>query len=175
MTPDLQEDAFQAIYDICMAALNPSYDPGEDPESPAVPTIPIIRDQQDQNSPTEGLFIAIQSTSTLEAQGTMEARDQDDDGERALVQVYAGSCVLREVNGNGSALTRIRDFSETEAVRQILESKSLSILDFGDVTEANLSLENRWIKQALMPLEFTIASATHEILPIIESVDYTGP
>ena len=174
MTPDLQEDAFQAIYDICMAALNPSYDPGEDPENPAVPTIPIIRDQQDHNG-WEILFIAIQSTSTLEAQGTMEARDQDDDGERALVQVYAGSCVLREVNGNGSALTRIRDFSETEAVRQILESKSLSILDFGDVTEANLNLENRWIKQALMSLGFTIASATHEILPIIESVEYTGP
>ena len=174
MTPDLQEDAFQAIYDICMVALNPSYDPGEDPENPAVPTIPIIRDQQDHNG-WETLFIAIQSTSTLEAQGTMDARDQDDDGERALVQVYAGSCVLREVNGNGSALTRVRDFSETEAVRQILESKSLSILDFGDVTEANLNLENRWIKQALMPLEFTIASATHEILPIIESVEYTGP
>lgn len=175
MIPDLQEDVYQALYDVCMAALNPDYDPGEDPENPAIPAIPIIRDQQDQNVPTESLFIAIQSSGTLEAQGTVEHRDQDDEGERALVQVYAGSCILREVHGNGSALLRIRDFSETETVRQILESKSLSILDFGDVTEANLNLENRWIKQALMSVEFTIASATHEILPIIESVEYTGP
>lgn len=175
MTPDLQEDVYQAVYDLCMAALNPSYDPGEDPENPAVPAVPVIRDQQDQNAPTEGLFIAIQASPTLEAQGTIERRDQDDEGERALVQVYAGTCILREVNGNGSALTRVRDFSETESVREILESKSLSIVDFGDVTESSFNLENRWIAQAFMPLEFTIASATHEILPIIESVEYTGP
>lgn len=175
MTPDLQEDAFQAIYDLCMAALNPTYAPGPDPNNPAIPAIPIIRDQQDQNAPTEGLFIAIESSSTLEAQGTMERRGQDNSGDRALVQVYTGTCVLREVNGNGSALVRIRDFSETESVQAILASKSPSILDFGDVTPNNLNLENRWIRQAFMSLEFTIASATHEILPIIESVEYTGP
>ena len=176
MTPDLQEDAFQAVYDMCMAALNPSYAPGPDLNNPAIPAIPVIRDQQDQNAPTEGLFIAIQDSATLEAQGTVQHGQQDDTtGERALIQVYAGSCILREVNGNGSALTRIRDFSETETVRQLLEAKSLSILDFGDVTENTFNLENRWIKQAFMSIQFTIASATYEILPIIESVEYTGP
>lgn len=175
MTPDLQEDVYQAVYDICMAALNPAYAPGEDPLNPAIPAIPIIKDQQDQNAPTEGLFIAIQGSPMLEPQGTVQHGEQDDDGERALIQVYAGTCMLREVNGNGSALTRIRDFSETEAVRTILESKNLSILDFGTVTESSFDLENRWIAQAFMPLEFTIASATYEILPIIESVEYTGP
>lgn len=175
MTPDLQEDVYQALYDVCMAALNPGYDPGPDPEDPAIPAIPIIRDQQDQNAPAEGLFIAIQASPSLEPQGTIERRDQDDDGERALVQVYAGTCMLREVNGNGSALARIRDYSETEAITTLLASKSLSILDFGSVQESSFNLENRWIPQAFMPLEFTIASATHEILPIIESVEYTGP
>lgn len=175
MTPDLQEDAYQAIYDMCMAALNPDYDPGPDPEDPAIPEIPIIRDQQDQNAPAEGLFIAIQASPSLDPQGTIERRDQDDDGERALVQVYTGTCLLREVNGNGSALARIRDYSETDAVATILASKSLSIVDFGSVQESSFNLENRWIAQAFMPLEFTIASATHEILPIIESVEYTGP
>lgn len=175
MTPDLQEDVYQAVYDMCMAALNPSYASGPDSLNPAIPAIPIIKDQQDQNAPTEGLFIAIQGSSTLEAQGTVQHGPQDNTGNRALIQVYAGSCVLREVNGNGSALTRIRDFSETETVRQLLEAKSLSILDFGDVTESTFNLENVWIPQAFMNLQFTIASATYEILPIIESVEYTGP
>lgn len=175
MTPDLQKDVYSAVYALCMAALNPTYNPGPDPENPTVPTIPVIMDQQDQSVPTAGLFIAIQGSPSLEPQGTVQWTVQDNTGTRGLVQVYAGECLLREVHGTGAALVRIRDFSETEAVRTILEPLSFSVLEFGPVQESSFNLEHRWIAQAFMSVRFTIASVTHETLSTIESVEYTGP
>lgn len=175
MTPDLQEAAFQALYDLAMAALNPGYVVGPDPDHPILPTVPVIRDMQDQDSPCPGVYVSIQASPTMEAQGTMQRGIQDNTGKRSNTQVYVGTCILREANGNGSALTRIRDFSETEVARTIADASTMSILDFGNVTENSINLGNRWISQAFMPVQFTIASATYEILPIIESVEYVGP
>ena len=175
MTPDLQQEVYSAVYILCMAALNPTYAPGPDPDNPAIPTIPIIQDQQDQNAPTAGVFIAVQGSPSLDPQGTVQRTIQDGTGERGLIQVYAGECMLREVHGNGSALVRIRDFSETEAVQSLLEPLSFSVLEFGPVQEGSFNLEHRWIMQAFMSVRFTIASVTHETLSTIESVEYTGP
>jgi len=96
-------------------------------------------------------------------------------GRRGDIQAYKATAVLWEVNGNGSALQRIRDYSETEIAKDLLDLTSVSILEFGPVVEMPIHLDNRWIPQSRMEVNLTIASKTEEFVHIIETVDYTGP
>lgn len=166
---DLQASIYDAMYDLIMSILNPSY--VFDPESPTVPTIPVIMDEQAHAAPSTGPYISIQGSTPLEAFGSHDITGQDNTGKRGLVQVYKGTCELWEVNSPGKLLRQIRDSAETEAAMAIMDLTPVSILNFGDVETIPLKLESKWIPQSRMLVEVTISAKTEETVGIIETVE----
>lgn len=182
MSADLQTDTYNAFYDLVMAALNPGYDPLTTP----LPPIPIIQDQQDQAGPVAGKYIAIQGSPSLSPIGTISRvsivpippvlpATVSTLATQTLVQPYQGTCKIWEVNGNGSSLQRIRLYAETEAAKNALDLTSVSLLQMGDVIEASYKAESHWVAQSVMMADYTIASVTTEILPLTNTIAYTGP
>jgi hypothetical protein len=55
---DLQADIYSALYDLIMSIINPTYDPGPDPEDPAIPAIPVLMDEQAHAAPSTGPYIS---------------------------------------------------------------------------------------------------------------------
>lgn len=168
---DMQADIYSALYDLIMSILNPTYDPGEDPENPAVPAIPVIMDEQAHAAPSTGPYVSIQGSSPLEHFGSHDITGQDANGVRGLIQVYKGTCELWEVNSPGKLLRQIRDSAETEAARAIMDATPVSILEFGDPETVPLKIEKRWIPQSRMLVQVTISAKTEETVGIIETVE----
>lgn len=169
---DLQTDIYSAMYDLAMLALNPTYSPGLDPLNPAVPAIPVIMDEQAHAAPSTGPYVSIQGSAPMEPMGTMDMPYLDPvTGVQDYVQPYECSCELWEVNSNGKLLRTIRDKSETEAARALLDLTPVSILEFGPVETIPLKLESRWIPQSRMVVRLTIAAKTQETQSIIETVE----
>lgn len=161
-----QDKTYQCLYDLCMAALNPTYAPGPDPLNPAVPAIPIIQDQQDQNGPT-GRYMAIGCPETAPI-GTPDS-DIGNAGSHTLTFDYLCTLPLWEVNGDGAAIETVRQFAWTDSGMAILEAAGVSIVDDGPSIEMPRDLEHQWIRQHRAEFTMGIALQTTEtLLPATE-------
>ena len=171
---DLQTDVYNAMYDLIMLALNPTYAPGPDPDNPAIPAIPVIMDEQAHAAPSTGPYVSIQGSPPLIPMGTMDLPHQDPvTGVQDFVQAYECDCELWEVNSNGKLLRQVRDFSNTEQAREIMDATPVGFLEFGNVETIPLKLESRWIPQSRMIARLTISAKTQEAQSIIETVEVT--
>lgn len=172
----LADDIYSALYDLAMGALNPGYDPGADPENPTIPAVPIVQDQQSQAAPTTGVYVSISGSPSLQRMGTVEI-DVPEEGAtvtRGLEQLYTGTVTLWEVNGNGSKLQAIFDYSDTEAGEAILDATPVSILSYGDIVDVAYKIDNRWIAQSRAALEVSIKAKSTESVGLIEEVQWAN-
>lgn len=181
----LAADIYNALYDLVMASVNPGWSLSTDPmyaETPwtngtlfqALPPVPVIQDQQSEASPTTGVYLAIAGTPSLERQGTPDIGTQDEDDERHVDQLYTGEVVLWEVNGDGSKIQTVFDYSETEAGQATLGSYGVSIMDYGVILDAAIKLDNRWIAQARASLIVSAKSRVSETLSTIAEVHWAN-
>lgn len=181
----LASDIYNAMYDLCIAAVNPGWTLSTDPlyaATPwtngvlfqALPPFPVIQDQQSEAGPTTGIYLAIAGTPSLERQGTPDIGIQDEDDERHLDQLYTGEVVLWEVNGDGSKIQTVFDFSETEAGQAALGSYGVSIMDYGVILDATIKLDNRWVPQARASLILSAKSRVSETLSTINTVQWAN-
>ncbi len=175
----LATDVYGALYDLAMAALNPGYDPETDGP---LPLFPIIKDQQDQSAPTTGVYLAISGTPNLQRVGTpdigiLATVTDEDDAEtevRNLDQYYQGVVTIWEVNGDGSKIQELFDYSYTEAGQAILDATAVSILDYGEIVDVAIKAESRWIPQCRATLTVSIKSRTSEALNPIQIVEWAN-
>lgn len=166
----LVSDIYGAIYDLAMFVLNPDYDPEENP----IPAIPIIKDQQDQSAPTTGVYIAISGSPELERIGTPDIGTQDEDDARNIDQYYQGTVVLWEVNGDGSKIQEIFDYSQTEDGQAVLDATAVSILDYGNIVDVAYKAESRWISQSRATLTVSIKARITETLSTVRTVEWAN-
>lgn len=159
----LAQDIYNALYDLATTAL------ASDPDQ-----IPIVQDQQSEAAPTTGTYLAIAGAPSLERQGTPDIGTQDDDDERHVDQLYTGEVVLWEVNGDGSKIQTVFDYSETEAGQQALGSYGVSIMDYGVILDAAIKLDNRWIAQARASLIVSAKSRVSETLSTIAEIHWAN-
>lgn len=161
------DKTYQALYDLCMAALNPTYAPGPDLLNPAVPAIPIIQDQQDQSSPTAGRYMAIGCPETT-PYGTPDS-EIGAAGAHTLTFDYTCTAPLWEVNGDGAGIETVRQFAWTDTGQAILEAHNVAILDDGPCIEMPRDIEHQWIRQHRAEFTFSIILQTTEtLLPAAE-------
>ena len=181
----LSSDIYNAMYDLCIAAVNPGWSLSTDPLYAAtpwtngvlfqvLPPIPVIQDQQSEGAPTTGTYLAIAGTPTLDRQGTPDIGVQGADDSRNLDQLYTGEVVLWEINGDGSKIQTVFDFSETEVGQAALGSYGVSILDYGVILDAAIRLDNRWIAQARASLVVSAKSRVSETLSTINTVQWAN-
>lgn len=159
----LASDIYNALFDLATAALAAEATP-----------VPIVQDQQSQGAPTTGTYLAIAGTPTLERQGAPDIGIQDEDDERHLDQLYTGEVVLWEINGDGSKIQTVFDFSETEAGQTALGSYGVSILSYGQIMDVAIKLDNRWIAQARASLIVSAKSRASETLSTIAEVHWAN-
>jgi len=169
----LANDIYGALYDLAIAALNPGWSVDPTPEDPALPwtngtltaampPVPVLMDQQAEAAPLPGVYVTIQGTPSLQRTGTVEPGPVAANGARSLDQLYIGDVVLWEVNGNGSSLQDIFDFSDTEAGMAIMDATPVSIMSYGPIIDMALKLDNRWIAQSRTSLSVSIKARTTE-------------
>jgi len=181
----LASDIYNALYDLAVAAANPGWSLSTDPQYAAtpwtngilfqaMPPVPVIQDQQSEGAPTTGVYLAIGGTPSLDRQGTPDIGPQDEDDVRNLDQLYTGEAVLWEINGDGSKIQTVFDFSETEAGQVALGSYGVSILDYGVIMDVAIKLDNRWIPQARASLIVSAKSRVSETLSTIEEVQWAN-
>lgn len=181
----LASDIYNALYDLCIAAANPGWSLSTDPlyaATPwtngilfqALPPVPVIQDQQSEGAPTTGVYLAIGGTPSLDRQGTPDIGLQDEDDVRNLDQLYTGEAVLWEINGDGSKIQTVFDFSETEAGQAALGSYGVSIMDYGIIMDVAIKLDNRWIPQARASIIVSAKSRVSETLSTIEQVQWAN-
>lgn len=181
----LATDIYNALHSLCMASVNPGWTFSTNPlhaAAPwtngtlfqAVPPVPVIQDQQSEGAPTTGVYLAIAGTPTLERQGTPDIGVQDANDSRNLDQLYTGEVVLWEINGDGSKIQAVYDFSETEAGQAALGSYGVSILSYGVILDAAIKLDNRWIAQARASITVSAKSRTAETLSTIRRVEWAN-
>jgi hypothetical protein len=159
----LASDIYSALYDLATAALADEF-----------AQVPVIQDQQSEAAPTRGTYLAIAGTQSLDRQGTPDIGLQDANDERHLDQLHTGEVVLWEVNGDGSKLQAVFDFSETEAGQEALGAYGVSILDYGMILDAAIKLDNRWIPQARASLIVSAKSRVSETLSTINTVQWAN-
>jgi len=167
----LATDIYGAIYDLAMSILNPGYDPETDGD---LPPIPIIKDQQDQSAPTTGVYLAISGSPSLQRIGTPDIGEQDEDDTRNLDQFYQGTVTIWEVNGDGSKIQELFDYSYTEAGQAELDATAVSILDYGEIVDASFKAESRWISQCRATITVTIRSRISETLSTVNTVEWAN-
>lgn len=161
------DKTYQTMYDLCMVALNPTYDAGPDPLNPAVPAIPIIQDQQDQNSPTQDRYMAIGCPETT-PYGTPDS-EIGAAGLHTLTFDYICVLPLWEVNGDGAAIETVRQYAWTDAGQAILAAHGVAIMDDGPCMEMPRDIEHQWIRQHRAEFTFAISLQTTEtLLPATE-------
>ncbi len=181
----LASDIYNALYDLCIAAANPGWSLSTDPQYAAtpwtngalfqaLPPVPVIQDQQSEGAPTTGVYLAIGGTPSLDRQGTPDIGLQDEDDARNLDQLYTGEAVLWEINGDGSKIQTVFDFSETEAGQTALGSYGVSIMDYGVIMDVAIKLDNRWIPQARASIIVSAKSRVSETLSTIEQVQWAN-
>lgn len=186
MSENLQNDVYRALHSLAMAALNPGWSYVNLPlgtSTPwtngtlvqALPPIPVIQDMQDQGAPINGPYITIQQSATFLAIGsTQDVGTQDVNGLRIRKQPYEAHVKLQESNSPGNLLIQVRDFVETEAGQAVLDATNVSIMDFGDITEASMLLDGRYFTQIFAEVVCMIASATPETLSYINTMNVTA-
>lgn len=174
---DIQQAIYDWAYDLAMLVLNPGF--VFDPQDPQDPPVPIYQDQQDSSAPT-GLYVAIQGSPTLEAQGHPYIEQQGANGVRGVVQTYMGTVTVWEVNGNGSKLSALRESSYLESVRDALnlvhagrESHCVTFLDTSDVSDVSFKIDNAWKMQSRMTINVSVASRITETLSTIVTAEIT--
>lgn len=181
----LAADIYNALYDLCIAAVNPGWTLSTDPlhaSAPwtngtiyqALPPVPVIQDQQSEGAPTTGVYLAIGGTPSLDRQGTPDIGVQGANDSRNLDQLYTGEAVLWEVNGDGAKIQTVFDFSETEAGQAALGSYGVSIMDYGVIMDVAIKLDNRWIPQARASIIVSAKSRVSETLSTIAKVHWTN-
>lgn len=181
----LASDIYNALYDLCIAAANPGWSLSTDPQYAAtpwtngtlfqaMPPVPVIQDQQSEGAPTTGVYLAIGGTPSLDRQGTPDIGIQDEDDVRNLDQLYTGEAVIWEINGDGSKIQTVFDFSETEAGQAALGAYGVSILNYGVIMDVAIKLDNRWIAQARASLVVSAKSRVSETLSTIEQVQWAN-
>ena len=181
----LASDIYNALYDLAIAAVNPGWSLSTDPQYAAtpwtngtlfqaMPPVPVIQDQQSEGAPTTGVYLAIGGTPSLDRQGTPDIGLQDEDDERNLDQLYTGEAVIWEINGDGSKIQTVFDFSETEAGQAALGSYGVSIMDYGVIMDVAIKLDNRWIPQARASIIVSAKSRVSETLSTIEQVQWAN-
>lgn len=181
----LASDIYNALYDLAIAAVNPGWSLSTDPQYAAtpwtngtlfqaMPPVPVIQDQQSEGAPTTGVYLAIGGTPSLDRQGSPDIGLQDEDDERNLDQLYTGEAVLWEINGDGSKIQTVFDFSETEAGQAALGSYGVSIMDYGVIMDVAIKLDNRWIPQARASIIVSAKSRVSETLSTIEQVQWAN-
>jgi len=181
----LQADIHDAIHALAMATLNPDWAfdaTPADPKKPwtngvttaSMPPIPIVKDQQDQSAPTTGVYLALSGSPALESMGTPDIGVQASDDTRNLDQFYQGTVTIWEVNGDGSKIQEIFDYSWTEAGQAILDATAVSILDYGDIVDTAFKAESKWIPQCRATLTVSIKARTTETLSTIQTVEWAN-
>ena len=167
---DTQKAAYDFAFDLAMLVVNPGF--VHDPQNPQLPPVPIFEDQQDTSAPT-GLYLAIQGSPSMEANGYpyIEALDAQDT--RGVVQTYTVTVTLWEVNGNGSKLSQIREASFLESTRDTLADSTATILDTSTVDDVSFKLDNAWKMQSRMQMTVSVASRITETLSTIETAEVT--
>ena len=181
----LASDIYNALYDLAIAAVNPGWSLSTDPQYAAtpwtngtlfqaMPPVPVIQDQQSEGAPTTGVYLAIGGTPSLDRQGSPDIGLQDEDDERNLDQLYTGEAVIWEINGDGSKIQTVFDFSETEAGQAALGSYGVSIMDYGVIMDVAIKLDNRWIPQARASIIVSAKSRVSETLSTIEQVQWAN-
>jgi hypothetical protein len=181
----LASDIYNALYDLCIAAVNPGWSLSTDPlhaSAPwtngtiyqALPPVPVIQDQQSEGAPTTGVYLAIGGTPSLDRQGTPDIGVQGANDSRNLDQLYTGEAVLWEVNGDGAKIQTVFDFSETEAGQAALGSYGVSIMDYGVILDVAIKLDNRWVPQARASIIVSAKSRVSEILSTIAKVHWAN-
>ena len=182
----LATDIYNALHSLCMASVNPGWTFSTNPlhaSAPwtngtlfqAVPPVPVIQDQQSEGAPSTGVYLAIGGTPSLERQGTPDIGVQDSNDSRNLDQLYTGEAVLWEINGDGSKIQAVYDFSETEAGQTTLGSYGVSILSYGVILDVAIKLDNRWIPQARASITVSAKSRTAETVPSATTIEWTVP
>lgn len=181
----LASDIYSALYDLAIAAVNPGWSLSTNPLYAAtpwtngvlyqvLPPVPVIQDQQSESAPTTGVYLAIAGTPSLDRQGTPFIGVQASNDSRNLDQLYTGEAVLWEVNGDGSKLQTVYDFSETEAGQSALGSYGISILDYGPIMDVSFKLDNRWVPQARASISVAGKARTAETLSTIAKVEWSN-
>ena len=181
----LVADIYGAIYDLAMGFLNPGWTYDEtpvDPQKPwtngtltaAVPPIPIIKDQQDQSAPTTGVYLAISGSPALERIGTPDIGVQGSNDVRNIDQFYQGTVTIWEVNGDGSKIQELFDYTYTEDGQAELDATAVSILDYGDIIDVAFKAESRWIPQSRATLTVSIKARISETLSTIQTVEWAN-
>lgn len=167
---DIQKAAYDFAFDLAMLVVNPGF--VFDPQDPQLPPVPIFEDQQDTSAPT-GLYLAIQGSPSMDAAGYPYIEAMDTQDTRGVVQTYTVTVTLWEVNGNGSKLSAIREYSFLESVRDALANHPVTILDTGDVSDVSFKLDNAWKMQSRMQMTVSVASRITETLSTIVTAEIT--
>ena len=181
----LAADIYNALYDLCIAAANPGWSLSTDPLHASapwtngtlyqiLPPVPVIQDQQSEGAPTTGVYLAIGGTPSLERQGTPYIGVQGSIDSRNLDQLYTGEATLWEVNGDGSKIQTVFDYSETGAGQAALGSYGVSIMDYGVIMDVAIKLDNRWIPQARASVIVSAKSRVAETLSTINEVHWAN-
>lgn len=167
----LATDIYNAMCDLAMACHNPGYDPETDGD---IPPIPVIMDQQDQDAPTTGVYLSISGSPQLERLGTPDFGGQSSTDARNMDQLYQGTVTIWEVNGDGSKIQELIDYSWAESGQAILDTTAVSILDYGEIVDVSFKAESRWIAQCRATLTVSIKARTTETLSTIETVEWAS-
>lgn len=165
---DIQQAIYDFGYDLTMLVLNPGF--VFDPLDPQNPPVPVFQDQQDSSAPT-GLYVAVQGSPALTPNGYPYVEVQDGTDTRGWVQAYIGTLTFWEVNGNGSKLSAIREYSFLETIRDALVNHPVTILDTSEVTDVSFKLDNAWKMQSRMTMTVSVASRITETLSTVETIE----
>lgn len=165
----LATDIYGALYDLAMACHNPGYGPETDGD---IPPVPVIQNQQDQDAPTTGVYLSISGSPQLERIGTPDFGGQGSTDARSLDQLYQGTVTIWEVNGDGSKIQELFDYSWTESGQAILDTTAVSILDYGEIVDASFKAESRWISQSRTTLLVSIKARVSETLPTASTIQW---
>lgn len=183
MSENLQNELYEALQAVSMAALNPGWTYVAGSTTPwtngtlhqKLPPIPVIQDMQDQGAPTNGPYVTIQQSATMLPIGsTHDVLTINNAGVRIRKQPYEAHVKFQETNSAGNLLLQIREFIDTEEGQAILDGTNVAVQDFGNVSEVSMVLDGRWLTQVFADVVCTIASGTAETISTISTMPVTG-
>ena len=138
-----QSNIYDGLWDLCIAALNPTFDTADPPAR--IITVPVVKGRQDEAAPITGLYVAIADIG-LSPYGTPDQTNTTG-SEGSLKFDYTSDVALWEVNGDGSALATIQQFAWTDEGQVLLAARDVALLDAGDIDDVSFQSEHHWVIQ----------------------------
>ena len=136
-------NVYDALYDLCLAALNRTFDTQDPPQR--IITIPVVKGRQGEASPSRTTYVAI-SDIGLQPYGTPDQTNATG-SEDSLKFDYTAPVALWEVYGDGSKLAAVLQFAWTDEGKALMDAWGVSMLDAGDIDDVSFDNEHQWVQQ----------------------------